>query len=69
MKKLLLISLVFVGCQKQKTCIRCVNEQHSDPTERVFEGCKGDQLHEATDMASLVRQFTGNGYECETYID
>lgn len=58
MKKLMFIAIICVSCNK-KECIRC--ERGSE----VFEGCKGENLHEETNMAELFDLFQSNGYECE----
>ena len=65
MRKLLLISITVlsIGCAKESQCIRC--ESAND----AFDGCKGKDLHEETDMVELARYFIDNGYECESYID
>ncbi len=63
MARILLISLLLFGCSKQKTCIECVKQNDT------FVGCKGDDLHEETDISEIYRSLENNGYECEIYSD
>lgn len=62
MKKLLfIISIAFVSCQKEQTCLDCVNAAN-----RRFQACE-DDLAKGTDMGEVARAFVSNGYQCEIY--
>lgn len=71
MKKTISIILLacLFGCKKENQCIRCENSSHEDPTERVFEGCRGVDLHDQTDMKELYDIMTDYGYTCNIYQD